>query len=35
MTDRIQIVQHLYSAFADGDTASLQNLLADTHGLRP
>jgi ketosteroid isomerase-like protein len=31
MTDRTQTVQQLYSAFADGDASSLQEMLADTH----
>ena len=31
MTDRTQIVQQLYSAFANGDAAALKDLLADTH----
>ena len=31
MTDRVETVQQLYSAFAEGDAVGLQNLLADTH----
>ena len=31
MTDRIETVQQLYSAFAEGDASRLQELLADTH----
>ena len=31
MTDRIEIVKGLYSAFANGDGARLGELLADTH----
>ena len=31
MTDRVQTVQQLYSAFANGDASSLQELLADTN----
>jgi ketosteroid isomerase-like protein len=31
MTDRLQPVQQLYAAFADGDGARLQELLAETH----
>lgn len=31
MTDRTETVKQLYSAFADGDAARLQELLADTH----
>ena len=31
MTDRLQPVQQLYAAFAEGDGACLQELLADTH----
>jgi ketosteroid isomerase-like protein len=31
MADRIQTVQQVYSAFAEGDAARLQELLADTH----
>ncbi|HYX47810.1 MAG TPA: nuclear transport factor 2 family protein [Sphingomicrobium sp.] len=31
MTDRTQTVQQLYSAFANGDSSSLQEMLADTH----
>lgn len=30
MTDRIQTVQQLYSAFAEGDSARMGELLADT-----
>lgn len=31
MADRIQTVQQLYSAFAEGDASRLQEMLADTH----
>lgn len=31
MTDRVQTVHQLYSAFAEGDSSTLQELLADTH----
>lgn len=31
MTDRIQAVQQVYAAFAEGDVARLQELLAETH----
>jgi len=31
MTDRVEPVRQLYSAFATGDGARLQDLLADTH----
>ncbi|MGN6848610.1 MAG: nuclear transport factor 2 family protein [Sphingomicrobium sp.] len=31
MSDRTKTVQQLYSAFAEGDMSSLQELLADTH----
>ena len=30
MTDRVQTVQRLYSAFAEGDMNSLQDMLSDT-----
>lgn len=31
MTDRLELVKRLYDAFASGDGATLQQLLADTH----
>lgn len=31
MTDRVETVQQVYSAFAGGDIAKLQQLLCDTH----
>ena len=31
MTDRVQTVQQLYSAFAEGDASRLAELLSDTH----
>lgn len=31
MADRLQLVQQLYAGFADGDMATLGELLADTH----
>ena len=31
MTDRIQTVQQIYSAFGEGDGTRLQELLAETH----
>lgn len=31
MTDRVETVQQIYSAFAGGDIAKLEQLLSDTH----
>lgn len=31
MTDRVSLIENLYSAFANGDGARLGELLADTH----